>query len=211
MSLGEHEQQIWQQLSGDDPVSGDAEIAMRQDVLRDAERISLADLNDPFGSIIELEFAQGSVGIQLEPWTDEDRPVTDGPILARFDFISTGRLFSNRPTPSIGFYEGEYLLIEGASIEGTNTADDTGVIARNCNLNIRRTKTREVTLFDPFETGVPIEKQEERMHSLLETGWAREVNRKVLEIVPEPEPDFTPPVKQVLETDQKTPVFPENS
>lgn len=209
MSFSEHEpnMQLFEQDLG---FSADTEVAIRHEILHDADRKELKYIKTPFNSPIMLMFDEGLLLLQLEPWKNELMPLPESPILAKIEFVSADAV------PGLGPDDvDKRIILDGASIMGTNSVDDLGVIARNCNLSYRKTTMREMTFFDPLESGKMLRgkrfrKQRDQMQDLLQTGWAREVNGKILEICPSLDGSFTPPVRQLLETDDALAVFPEN-
>lgn len=187
------------------------ETSLKNSILGYADKISFKELREPFDSPIGLQFDDGrSLFLQLEPWKNEQKPLEKKPIIAKIVFVLDNSIYG------LGTKDlDSRIIVEGASVEGVNSDIDLATIALNCNLNYRKITERELTFFDPLESGKMLKgrrlkKQQQHILDLLNNGLAYERNNRLYEIRPNADKFFTPPVRQIFETNEGYKVFREN-
>ncbi len=114
---------------------------VKAQILDDAEKFSPHDMVNPYASPLLLQFDSGNVELGL---VNQFRDSSDRLADQRSAFVA--KILSDESGIFTGQSDqhGQFLMISGASLEGTMTDDTIGVLAKDCSVSYRWAEERTI-------------------------------------------------------------------
>ncbi|MFO0920650.1 MAG: hypothetical protein U0451_03180 [Candidatus Saccharimonadales bacterium] len=110
-------------------------------MLEEAEKFSVGDMDNPYTTPLLLQFDKGFVELKLiDQFRDESDRLSGQPSSFVAEIITDDNgIFANQPDQ-----QSQFLMISGASLEGTMTDDTIGVLAKDCSVSYRWAEPRTI-------------------------------------------------------------------